>query len=77
MAGVLVGVAVAWVAWGGGHSHAGAVEPSNRVQEQALLAAVRRSERATFTVEGSFRRTTDDGKHVVRLTLFIRVRPAR
>ena len=64
MAGVLVGVAVAWVAWGGGHSHAGAVEPSNRVQEQALLAAVRRSERATFTVEGSFRRTTDDGKHV-------------
>jgi hypothetical protein len=63
VAGVLLGVAVAWAAWGG-HPRAGAVEPSNRAQERALLAAVRRSEHATFTVEGSFRRTSDDGKRI-------------
>jgi hypothetical protein len=63
VAGVLVGGAIAWVALHG-HAHTVAVEPSNTIQERALLGAVRRSAHATFTVEGSFRRTTDDGKSI-------------
>jgi hypothetical protein len=62
-AGIIAGGAIAWAVWHG-HTPVNAVEPSNKAQEQALLAAVERSERATFTVEGTFRRTTDDGRTI-------------
>ncbi len=61
--GLLVGGAIAWVAVPR-HDRSAAVEPSNASQAKALLGAVRRSERATYAVEGTFRRTTDDGKSI-------------
>jgi hypothetical protein len=53
-----IGVALAWVAWPS-RDHVVAREPSNREQTRELLAAVRAAQRASFTEEGTFRRTTE------------------